>query len=442
MPDPIRDPLTDPRVIAARARVTDSQRIHERFAEVTAEADTATLTATMRIYGRIDRDGAPWGINAQDVADALDTLPEGTKRLDVHVHSRGGDAFEGLAILNMLRQAKTEVHVVVDGLAASAASAIAMAGKTIAMSPSSTLMIHDASGIGIGQAEDLRILAAALDSVSESYAAAYASRAGGEVAEWRAAMQPETWYRADEAVKAGLADSVLATAPPHPTASFDLSVFAHAGRDAAPDPFIPAARAAHKPPATAPEQHPTPKEAVNMTEEELKALRASLGLPEDADAAAIQAKITELEEAATTPPEPPAITDEALAAHFGVDVAQVTAAIEAAKSGKVTVSQSYLDTLNANAEAGVKALARQEREDRDAAITAAQDAGKIGRDEKTVASWQRDWDRDSEATKAELDALPARFPVGPGKGYEGGEDAGADDDYVALFGDEKTAVSA
>jgi hypothetical protein len=279
----------------------------------------------------------------------------------------------------------------------------------------------------------MRAEADVLDKLCDSIASLYSLKAGGSVGHWRDLMRAETWYTAEDAVNAKLADKIGIEAAPLPAnvepakpvepddgetpfdaaaRVFDLSVFEHA----------PAAFAAHKPPAEPPEKPPTTEEAVTMTPTD-KALRERLGLAEDADESAVNARIDELRAAADAKPDTkPEITDEAVAEHYGVEPDALKAAVDGVKNGKVTVSQSYLDALNEKAEAGVKALERQDREDRDEAIKAAQNAGKIGRDEKTVASWQRDWQRDPEATKAELDKLPARFPVGKGQDTYAGSD--------------------
>lgn len=161
-----------------------------------------------------------------------------------------------------------------------------------------------------------------------------------------------------------------------------------------------------------------------LTDTEIKALTEHLGLPEDADAAAIQAKAKELAARPDKAPEPVELTDEAIAAHYGVDADKVKAAIDNVKAEKVGVSQSYLDTLEANAKLGAEARAKQLADERDEAINASVSAGFIGRDQ--VESWQRDWDRDPTSTKAELDKLTVvRFPVGDAPGKSGSAESDA-----------------
>jgi ATP-dependent protease ClpP protease subunit len=182
-----------------------------------------------------------WGINAADVADSLAGIKGD---LNVRLNSPGGDVFDGIAIFNQLADHDGQVTVTVDGLAASAASFIAMAGDTIRMNRASQMMIHDASGLCIGNAADMTDMAVLLDTISDTIAGIYADRTGTPAAAWRARMHAETWYDAAEAVEAGLATAM--TAPRERdaavAASFDLTVFQFAGRTAAPTP--PAAPAA------------------------------------------------------------------------------------------------------------------------------------------------------------------------------------------------------
>ncbi|MEU0465027.1 head maturation protease, ClpP-related [Amycolatopsis sp. NPDC006131] len=147
-----------------------------------------------------------WGVCAADVAAQLNG-----HRGDLHVriNSPGGDVFEGFAIYNMLAQLDGTVTVTVEGLAASAASFIAMAGDEIRMCLASQMMIHDPWGVCVGAADDMRGMAGVLDSLAETLAAIYAERAGGDVATWRETMRGEQWYNPQEAVDAGLADEIV-----------------------------------------------------------------------------------------------------------------------------------------------------------------------------------------------------------------------------------------
>jgi hypothetical protein len=131
----------------------------------------------------------------------------------------------------------------IDGLAASAASFIATGADEVVMGKNTQLMIHDAWGLVVGPAIDMRDMADRLDKISNNIASVYASKAGGSTDDWRGHMLAETWYDAEEAVTAGLADRVEGEADPEAKNKFDLSVFAHAGREDAPAPALPTALA-------------------------------------------------------------------------------------------------------------------------------------------------------------------------------------------------------
>lgn len=415
-----------------------------RNAAASGAAQTGT-SATLDIFDVIDSWGGWSGISAAEVDAALKAIGE-VETLFVRLNSPGGEASEGVAIANLLRAHPANVRVTVYGLAASAASYIAIAGDTVSMGPGSLMFVHDAINIVLGDAADLRKVADTLDTLSDSIASLYVLKAGGTLEQWRAAMHADTWYGAEAAVTAKLADRVgldpqlPADLPPVEDDAEDedgtvieidieISPAARAAArrfDLSMLPNAPAALAP-KTPAEPPEtQDPHNEEAVTMTPDEIKALRERLGLAVDADASAINAKLDELEDQATKPETPPE----------KIDPAAAKAAVEA--DGKVVVSQSYIDALDARVKAGEQALARQDREDRDGAIKAAQDAGKIGRDEKTVASWHRDWQRDSDATKAELEKLPARFPVAAAPGVPGGGDGAS----VQAFTDDEAGALA
>lgn len=150
-----------------------------------------------------------WGITAQDFVDELLAIDSAT--IELHVNSPGGDVFDGIAIMNALADHPATVNVVVDGLAASAASYIALAGDSVKMNRASQLMIHDALGCCCGNAADMEDFKNLLDRISDTIAGIYADRAGGKVEEWRERMRAETWYSAAEAVTAGLADVAAGT---------------------------------------------------------------------------------------------------------------------------------------------------------------------------------------------------------------------------------------
>lgn len=131
--------------------------------------------------------------------------------INLHINSPGGEVFEGIAIYNMLKQHKAYINVYVDGLAASIASVIAMAGDTVYMPENSMLMLHNPSTIVFGNADDLRKEADDLDKITQSVLTSYLDKAGDKLEEEQLSeiLDNETWLSASEAIDFGLADEVL-----------------------------------------------------------------------------------------------------------------------------------------------------------------------------------------------------------------------------------------
>lgn len=217
-------------------RFRGSVRPHEgiRASVLTSDAAEDGI-AVLRLYDPIDSWGGEWGVSAKEFAGALDQLPADTRLIRLHLNSPGGEVFEAITIKNMLRAHSARLEVVVDGIAASAASFLAASADLVTMAPNSQMMIHDAWGICIGSAEVMHSTGDLLDRISDNIASIYAARSGAPVEQWRAAMLAETWYSAEEAVSAGLAD-LVGDAGSAPKASFDLSAFRYAGRSEAPGP--------------------------------------------------------------------------------------------------------------------------------------------------------------------------------------------------------------
>lgn len=232
--------------------------------------------AVFQLYDPIDSWGGDFGVSAKEFTTALADLPDTVGEIRLHVNSPGGEVFEGIAILNALRNHPARVVAVVDGIAASAASFVAVGADETIMGRNAELMIHDAWGLCVGNADDMRKLADNLDRLSDNIASVYADKAGGDIATWRAAMAEETWYSAEEAVEAGLADRV-GTAK-QPANSFDLSIFNYAGRSEAPDPLAktdpPSTdKSAPSAEATAPDTAPVTVPATAADEDERERLR-------------------------------------------------------------------------------------------------------------------------------------------------------------------------
>jgi ATP-dependent protease ClpP protease subunit len=150
-----------------------------------------------------------FGTTAADFVRSLAEVEVG--KIDLHINSRGGDIFDGIAIYNALRTHHAWVNVQVDALAASIASVIAQAGDKRTMITGSQMMIHEAWGIAMGNAADMRTYAELLDKQTATIAGIYAERSGGsgKKAHYLSLMKEETWLNPQEAVSEGLADEVI-----------------------------------------------------------------------------------------------------------------------------------------------------------------------------------------------------------------------------------------
>jgi ATP-dependent Clp protease protease subunit len=168
------------------------------------------------------------GITEKDVADQLGKL-KGVGTLDVYINSEGGDVFTGKAIYNLLKRFEAKKTVYIDGLAASAASFIAMAGDKIVTAENATWMIHEAWGGAMGSAADMRALADVLDGENKAIAGIYAAHTGQPAASFwtrpppsagdpnpiaTGLMAAESWMNAEEALALKLTDEIQKNAPP------------------------------------------------------------------------------------------------------------------------------------------------------------------------------------------------------------------------------------
>lgn len=159
------------------------------------------------LYGIVG-DGFYWGdyFTAKEVAEALAMFEDD---VTVRINSGGGIAMEGRAIYSLFKDFDGTVTMIVDSIAASAASVIAMAGETVRMTQGSVLMIHDPRGYSSGTAKDHDRNAKSLDKLANEFAKTYAARTGIAVDEIRQMMIAETWLTAEEAIAQGFADEAI-----------------------------------------------------------------------------------------------------------------------------------------------------------------------------------------------------------------------------------------
>lgn len=179
--------------------------------------NAASDRASVYLYGLIGEDFWGDGNSAAEFASELNTIT--APNIDLHINSEGGQVFEGIAIHSAIAQHPAHVTAMIDGLAASAASFIAMAADRIEMAKAAKMMIHDAAtgfAMAAGNADQLRTFAKEvldtadlLDEMSDTIADMYTDRAGGTREQWRNTMRAEKWYSSQEAVDAGLADGII-----------------------------------------------------------------------------------------------------------------------------------------------------------------------------------------------------------------------------------------
>lgn len=165
------------------------------------------------IYSDIGADWMGEGITAQNIKKELDAL-EGD--ISIRINSPGGDVFDGFAIYNLIKAYPGKTTVYIDGLAASAASVIAMAGDEIVMAENALMMIHDPWTMAIGSSAEMRDTADLLDKIKDSIVTTYKAKSDASAEEIGAMMAAETWFNAAEAVAKGFANS---TSEKHNTVS-------------------------------------------------------------------------------------------------------------------------------------------------------------------------------------------------------------------------------
>ena len=178
-------------------------------------AATADQPSVLSIYDEIGF----WGVQAKDFISDLAKVS--SKVLNVEINSPGGDVFAGLAIYNALKGSGKEIVVKVMGVAASAASLIAMAGDKIIMPKNTFMMIHNPWSFAAGNADELRDTAATLDKIGASLLATYAARTGMPEDEIKPLLAKDTWMTADEALASGFATEVTENVTAK--ASFDMA---------------------------------------------------------------------------------------------------------------------------------------------------------------------------------------------------------------------------
>lgn len=362
----------------------------ETRAAIRAEAPTTRTdgtVATLRLYDPIDSWGEWWGVSAKEFTRELDQLPEGITEIRLLINSPGGEVMEGIAIMNALRAHDARIVAVVEGIAASSASFIAASADELVMMRNSELYIHNACGIVVGDAADLRAVADDLENhFDRNIASVYAAKSGDPVEHWLAEMDKDRFLTAEEAVAEGLADRIEgegdATAA---KAKFDLSVFARSdGRRAA-------ARASATQTPVSTEPGSTIRKETVMAYDDLKAgfaQRLGVTVAEVTDELLFEA----LDEVLAEQPEPEATAQTA------------TPAAAALPEGFIAVDKTVWEQTQANARQGAEARAQQDKDRRDGIVKDALRDGQISA--ASAVAIRAQLDSDEARTVAFLATVP------------------------------------
>ncbi len=165
-------------------------------------------SATLNIYDNID---SYYGVNVKDIEEELKNA--NNKPLNIYINSNGGEVFEGFAIYNVIKRYAGAKTVYIDGLAASIASVIAMAGDKVVMGKASMLMIHNASGGCYGNAEEMKKVVEALEQINSVIKDIYIAKTGLSIEKLTELMDNETFMTPDECLEYGFCDEITENEP-------------------------------------------------------------------------------------------------------------------------------------------------------------------------------------------------------------------------------------
>ena len=201
-----------------------ASRASSRLFEVRGDA-SSTGDLEVYLYDVID---AQWGVGARQFVEAI---AGASGSISLHINSPGGDVFEARTMVSALQAARArgvKVTTYIDGLAASAASYVALASDEVVMSEGALIMIHCAWAMTVGNSNDMLAMADLLDKIDHTIAADYSKKSGKPMDEMLALMEAETWIDADEAVEMGFADRIAAVPAATTKNQWDLSAYKRA----------------------------------------------------------------------------------------------------------------------------------------------------------------------------------------------------------------------
>lgn len=181
-------------------------------------------TATVYVYDIID---AYWGVSANDFARTIGAITAPT--INLRINSPGGDVFEARAMMAAIAEHPSTIVAKIDGLAASAATALTLACDSVEIVDGGFYMIHQAWTLALGNADDMRTTAGLLDKIDTVLVEGYAKKSGKGADEIKAWMAAETWFTAQEAIDAGFANKITEIGTSNAASrAFNVAAYANA----------------------------------------------------------------------------------------------------------------------------------------------------------------------------------------------------------------------
>jgi ATP-dependent Clp endopeptidase proteolytic subunit ClpP len=203
----------------------------EDWYKIEAKADKAEIW----IYEMIGEDfWSGEGITAKKFQKELSAIK--ASQIDLHINSPGGSVFDGVAIYNLIKQHPADVTTYIDGIAASIASVIALAGERVVMAENAIYMIHNPFGMTMGNATEIRAFADVLDKIGGTMVKAYVGKTEKPESDIKSMLDAETWMNAEEAMAHGFIDEISGKLDMAACAKF-VPVMAKAGFKNIPDVF-------------------------------------------------------------------------------------------------------------------------------------------------------------------------------------------------------------
>jgi ATP-dependent Clp protease protease subunit len=199
-------------------------------AQATIRIENKGATPRVMLNGVIDAD---YGISAASLIEAMNGIGD----FELHINSPGGDVFEGTAMAMAIASHQGKVTAIINGVAASAATRVALAASEVRIADSGMFMIHNSWAFALGNRNELRNTADLLEKIDATINADYARKTGKKMEDIAAWMDAETWFNAQEALDNGFVDAIEPTSQSK-AKSWNLSAYNNAPKPAEPDPEL------------------------------------------------------------------------------------------------------------------------------------------------------------------------------------------------------------